>query len=83
MAKVVSGDAGAARSARRQGPADEPAVDARDVTWITDIQELEPVPPSEVRFQSTAKRPGQPRGLHARRCFAAELVRVTASAGDA
>ena len=47
------------------------------VSWITDIQELEPAQQYKVRFLSNSKLHWQKRSLHSLRCFAVELITVT------
>jgi hypothetical protein len=47
------------------------------VTWITDIQELDPKEQYKVRFFSNSKMHWQKRSLHSLRCFAVELITVT------
>jgi hypothetical protein len=47
------------------------------VTWITEIQELDPTRQYKVRFISNPNMHWQRRSLHSLRCFAVELITVT------
>ena len=47
------------------------------LTWINDIQELEPAHRYQVRFISDANIHWQKRSLHSVRCFASELITIT------
>ncbi len=73
--------------AQRLGAA-EVAVDFRDlefmnsscfksfVTWISEVQELEPAKQYRIRFLSKPEMHWQRRSLHALRCFAVDLITV-------
>jgi len=50
------------------------------VSWITEIQEMEPDRQYKVRFISNPKYHWQKRSLHSLRCFAVELITVTEEA---
>ncbi len=47
------------------------------VSWITNIQELEPDQQYKVKFLSNPSMHWQKRSLHSLRCFAVELITVT------
>jgi hypothetical protein len=47
------------------------------VSWITNIQELEPDHQYKVKFLSNPSMHWQKRSLHSLRCFAVELITVT------
>ena len=47
------------------------------VSWITNIQELDPPQQYKVRFVSNPNMHWQKRSLHSLRCFAVELIDVT------
>ena len=46
------------------------------VTWINDIQELEPTSQYKVKFLSNPNLHWQKRSLHSLRCFAVELISI-------
>lgn len=46
------------------------------LSWITDIQELEPERQYKVKFLSNPQLHWQKRSLHSLRCFAVELITV-------
>lgn len=46
------------------------------LSWITDIQELEPDRQYKVKFLSNPQLHWQKRSLHSLRCFAVELITV-------
>ena len=46
------------------------------LSWITDIQELEPERQYKVKFLSNPQLHWQKRSLHSLRCFAVELISV-------
>jgi hypothetical protein len=48
------------------------------VSWISDVQELEPAQRYKIRFVSNPALHWQKRSLHALRCFAVELITVEA-----
>ena len=46
------------------------------LSWITDVQELEPERQYKVKFLSNPQLHWQKRSLHSLRCFAVELITV-------
>ncbi|UQA59346.1 hypothetical protein [Polyangium aurulentum] len=46
------------------------------VTWISEVQELEPAKQYQIRFLSKPEMHWQRRSLHALRCFAVDLITV-------